>query len=90
MEILTVLGEVGFRAGELSADSRRLFYCQNDNGVFRDVTKELSPNLQKKQASSVPPYDDYKSRRWFDLVVSRPNLCPLLGYQNQNGKIGKG
>lgn len=66
-------------------------YCylfRNDDGVFKDVTAELSKGLQKSGMISSALWTDYNQDGWFDLVVVG-EFMPITFYKNQNGKLVK-
>lgn len=81
-----------FRGSRVSAGEFPMtpdnYLLRNDNGVFKDVTNELSPNLQKTGMVSSALWTDYNQDGWFDLVVVG-EFMPITFYQNQNGKLIK-
>lgn len=79
-----------FRGSRVSAGEFPMipdnYLLRNDNGVFKDVTKELSPDLQKIGMVSSAIWTDYNQDGWFDLVIVG-EFMPITFYQNQNGKL---
>ena len=64
------------------------YLLRNDNGVFKDVTAELSEGLQKSGMVSSALWTDYNQDGWYDLVVVG-EFMPISFYKNQKGKLIK-
>lgn len=81
-----------FRGSRLSAGEYPMtpesYLFRNDNGVFKDVTAELGPDLQKVGMVSSALWTDYNQDGWFDLVVVG-EFMPITFYQNKNGELVK-
>jgi hypothetical protein len=81
-----------FRGSRLSAGEYPItpesYLFRNDNGVFKDVTAELGPDLQKAGMVSSALWTDYNQDGWFDLVVVG-EFMPITFYQNKNGELLK-
>jgi hypothetical protein len=79
-----------FRGSRVSAGDFPMtpdnYLLRNDNGVFTDVTVELSPNLQKLGMISSALWTDYNQDGWYDLVLVG-EFMPITFYKNQHGKL---
>lgn len=64
------------------------YLLRNDNGIFKDVTKDLGGELQKSGMISAALWTDYNQDGWFDLVVVG-EFMPITFYQNQSGRLVK-
>ncbi|WP_158657090.1 VCBS repeat-containing protein [Maribacter cobaltidurans] len=64
------------------------YLLRNDDGVFKDVTKDLGNGLQKTGMVSAALWTDYNQDGWYDLVVVG-EFMPITFYKNQNGKLVK-
>jgi len=64
------------------------YLLRNDNGVFKDVTKTDSYDLQHSGMVNSALWTDYNQDGWYDLVVVG-EFMPITFYKNKNGKLIK-
>ena len=62
------------------------YLFRNDNGVFKDVTLEVAPDLQKTGMVTSALWTDYNQDGWFDLIVVG-EFMPITFYLNDKGKL---
>ena len=64
------------------------YLLRNDDGVFTDVTEELSEGLQKVGMVSSAVWSDYNNDGWFDLIVVG-EFIPVTFFKNHQGRLIK-
>ena len=79
-----------FRGSRVSAGEFPItpdsYLFRNDNGVFKDVTLEVAPDLQKTGMVTSALWTDYNQDGWFDLIVVG-EFMPITFYLNDKGKL---
>ncbi len=62
------------------------YLFRNDQGVFADVTANLSEGLKGVGMVTSALWTDYNQDGWFDLVVAG-EFMPITFFENQKGKL---
>lgn len=68
--------------------TRESYLLRNDNGVFRDVTTEVSEDLRKAGMITSALWTDYNQDGWYDLILVG-EFMPITFFKNKKGKLVK-